>query len=90
MTVESRLAYSYPHAVGTVPHGAAEIVDTHGGMWRLATVRAVPTGLYLWGLAANPALFRTLPQIRRNFGLAPAQSDAGLRAEVAQFRSLRR
>lgn len=82
--------YTYLHAQGTVPDGAAEITDTRGRRWRLATARAVPTGLYLWGLADDRAMFRTLPQIRINFGLEPAQQAEGRRAEVAQFRRLGR
>lgn len=80
--------YFYPHAAGTIPQGAATIVDAHGATWHLSTARAVPTGLYLWGYEwpeTGRWVFRTLPQIRSQRGAILPELEAGKSAETAQF-----
>lgn len=86
--------YTYPHAVGTVPADAPRVVDAKGLTWALSTVRAVPTGLYLWGRLtgdgddpADPRHFRTRAQMKTESGLSVDAERYISRAESTQTRN---
>lgn len=89
-------AFSYPQGRGNVPADAAHLTDGYGYVWALSTVRAVPTGLYLWGLLGaaddpahttntDPTIFRTRAQISIRYGMGMGMLEPAVRAENAQY-----